>query len=272
MRKGILTIMASALILMLAGTLTSCGSGSESSDTEIKKGPIKLILNDNIVNVKSGWLSADEEYQFFESVQGAYELAEKDGKLEITLDFKRTKDADVEMTDFYLEPYRGVVSVSKLGKSYKFQTDKKAAFEKLQEAEEGEAVSITFTYIPADDEEKSQIFSETDGCKVYFEIPSGKSSSSFSRADDDDDDEVSSSSSSTDWDDFLDDYEDYVDQYISLMKKAKNGDMSAVSEYPSMLSKAESMQSKIDNAKGEMTSAQIARYSKISAKLAKAAY
>ena len=103
-----------------------------------------------------------------------------------------------------------------------------------------------------------------------------RSSSSFDDGDDDDDDdddEVSSTtSSSTDWDAFLDDYEEYIDNYIALMKKAKNGDMSAMSEYSSMLSKAQSMQTKLDKAQGEMTSAQIARYTKLNAKLAKAAY
>ena len=83
--------------------------------------------------------------------------------------------------------------------------------------------------------------------------------------------DMSSSSGSTDWDELLDSYERYVDDYIALAKKAQNGDMSALSEYASVLQDANDLSEKIQGAKSEMSTSQVARYNKISIKLANAA-
>lgn len=82
--------------------------------------------------------------------------------------------------------------------------------------------------------------------------------------------ETSTSSSSNDFDEVLDSYEEYVDKYISYMKKAQNGDMSALAEYPALLKKAQELNKKIENSKGEMTTAQITRYTQITTKMASA--
>lgn len=103
---------------------------------------------------------------------------------------------------------------------------------------------------------------------------SGDSSDNYSDDDDDDDDDdnMTSSKSSTNWDAVLNEYESYVNQYIALMKKAQNGDMSAMSDYAKMLEKAERLSDKLDNAEDEMTSAQLSRYLKITNKMANAAF
>ena len=67
----------------------------------------------------------------------------------------------------------------------------------------------------------------------------------------------------------LDSYEKYVNKYVSLMKKANAGDMSAMSEYPSMLQEAQELSEKLSNAQGELSSAQWARYMRITAKMSK---
>lgn len=79
------------------------------------------------------------------------------------------------------------------------------------------------------------------------------------------------SSGSKDWDKFLDDYESYVDQYIKLMKKANNGDMTAMTEYMTMLEKAQVLGEEIDKAKGDLSPAQLNRYMRILQKLTDAA-
>ena len=91
--------------------------------------------------------------------------------------------------------------------------------------------------------------------------------------DDDDDDSYSSSSSSgsQDWDALLDSYEQYVDKYISLMKKASQGDMNALAEYPALMEKAQEVSERMEDAKDEMSSSQMARYLKITNKMATAA-
>jgi hypothetical protein len=78
------------------------------------------------------------------------------------------------------------------------------------------------------------------------------------------------SSGSEDWDSLLDTYESYVDKYISYMKKAANGDMSALSEYPALMEKAQELSEKIDNAKDDMSSSQLKRYMEITMKMTNA--
>jgi hypothetical protein len=80
-----------------------------------------------------------------------------------------------------------------------------------------------------------------------------------------------SSSGSEDWDALLNSYEQYVDKYISYAKKAANGDMSALEEYPSLLEKAQEFSEKMENAQGDMSASQWARYIKITNKMATAA-
>ncbi len=83
--------------------------------------------------------------------------------------------------------------------------------------------------------------------------------------------EADESSDSEDWDALLNSYEEYVNKYKSLMKKASNGDMDALSEYPALLEKAQEIGDKMEKAKGSMSASQWARYNKITMKLANAA-
>lgn len=82
--------------------------------------------------------------------------------------------------------------------------------------------------------------------------------------------ESSESTGSTDIDKLLDDYESMVDTYISMMKKANSGDMSAMGEMGEYLEKAESFASKLDKVDGDMSTAQLSRLQKIQMKMANA--
>lgn len=85
------------------------------------------------------------------------------------------------------------------------------------------------------------------------------------------DEEEPASSNGEDWDSLLDSYEEYVDMYISLLKKASAGDLSAVSEYADYLNKAQEFSKKLENSTDEMTVSQVARLSKITQKMLQAA-
>ncbi|MDE5785403.1 MAG: hypothetical protein K2H98_02630 [Duncaniella sp.] len=91
-------------------------------------------------------------------------------------------------------------------------------------------------------------------------------------ADDIDDLDTAStgSSSSTDWDSVLDSYDRYVTKYVAVAKKVHNGDMSAMGELAELMSEAESLGNKLDNASNDMTATQMARYVKITQKMATA--
>ena len=138
---------------------------------------------------------------------------------------------------------------------------------------------------PEDQEELNKIFKEgayivikPNDPNAKFEEYKGKSSSAEvvessddTIAEDEDIAVSSSSSSSQDWDAMLDSYEEYVDNYISLLKKAANGDRSAMAEYPALMKKAQEFGNEMKNAQGSMSASQLARYTKISTKMLKAA-
>ena len=73
------------------------------------------------------------------------------------------------------------------------------------------------------------------------------------------------------WDSILNQYEQYVNKYIAVMKKVQDGDATAYTELASLSDKAQKLASKLEDAEDEMTDAQMARYAKITQKLAQAA-
>lgn len=83
--------------------------------------------------------------------------------------------------------------------------------------------------------------------------------------------EESESSDGEDWDSLLDSYEEYVDMYVSLLKKASSGDLSAVSEYTSYMSKAQEVSQKMADATSKLSPAQLSRFNKINQKMLQAA-
>lgn len=88
---------------------------------------------------------------------------------------------------------------------------------------------------------------------------------------DEDEDLEQESEGSEDWDALLTSYEEYVDEYISFAKKAAKGDVRAIAKYPSLLKKAKALEEDLDEAKGDLSASQLARYNKISMKMLKAA-
>lgn len=89
---------------------------------------------------------------------------------------------------------------------------------------------------------------------------------------DSDVEEVSASeSSSSDIDEVLDEYEKLLDKYVSLMKKAQAGDMSAMTEYAEYAQQCQRVAEKLENCKDEMTAAQAVRFAKMAQKFSSAA-
>ena len=76
---------------------------------------------------------------------------------------------------------------------------------------------------------------------------------------------------STDWDNYLDSYEEFIDKYIQLLKKSQSGDMSALMEYAEYMEKANDLQSKMEKAKGDLSTSQVKRFMDLQTKLANAA-
>lgn len=109
---------------------------------------------------------------------------------------------------------------------------------------------------------------------VSFRITSaveGNATSFSSDESEDGETSTTSNSKSKDWDKVLKDYEDYINKYIALMKKANAGDVSAITEYASMLEKAEKLQTSLNNAGDNLTATQAAKFLKLQQKLTNAA-
>lgn len=83
--------------------------------------------------------------------------------------------------------------------------------------------------------------------------------------------ETFSTTDTPNWDELLDSYEQFVDQYVSLVKKASKGDVTAIAEYPSVMEKAKEFAEKMKGAQPDMSSSQWARYMEITNKMSKAA-
>ena len=83
--------------------------------------------------------------------------------------------------------------------------------------------------------------------------------------------ESESASSSEDWDAVIEEYDSFTDKYITMLKKVQKGDMSMYAELAEVTEKLESLTQKIEEAKGEMSASQAAKFTKIQAKYLKAA-
>ena len=113
----------------------------------------------------------------------------------------------------------------------------------------------------------------TKGSRVIYKIQEMESEQMDSVDDSSDEveDRPKKKGKSEDWDELLTSYEKYVDDYISYAFSAANGHMDAVDKYHSLSKKVEKLADKLESAEGNMSSAQLARFNKISMKLMKAA-
>lgn len=163
----------------------------------------------------------------------------------------------------------------------------------ITEGKEDDTKEFKFSYVMNDKDQYAQIMKEAKSVKLVdlslynyenTDMIADEGSASYdedidnsSDIDNSDDNDETSDDSSFDetsednnLDELLDKYEEYYDTYISLMKKAKNGDMSAVVEYGKYLKKSQELSKKIEQAKGDLTTSQLARFQKIQMKLMKA--
>lgn len=274
-----LKIFAAAII---AACLTSCG-GEKKAEIPV----VKPSTTDVSGDMDGCFKVVDKEYKGTEpNMMGrslvTIELERTDKELPFKLNgrelwaYGTSGEADHVMVGFGIEfmDKEGTViekvSANASGMSGAYDSDESIALAKLKPGQTG---SIRF-HVPTG--------------AVSFKISSayeeGLGWNSTESSDDEDDEDLasaeeeteeeidnSSSSKSGNWDALLTSYDQYVAKYISYMKRAANGDMGALAEYPALLEKAQELSEELENAKGEMTSAQQSRYLRITQKLTSAA-
>ena len=129
---------------------------------------------------------------------------------------------------------------------------------------------LEYNFVNKDYKKQKAWFEAIDGINLTVQLSWATStSSSSSNSSSSSYKKTSSKSSSKNWDKVLDEYEKYVDEYIKFYKKAKNGDLSALSKYADFLEKAEDLEDALEKADDNdaLTAAQLRRYEKIFEKL-----
>lgn len=258
------------MVTLAAMTLMSCGGGSNGSISPVSEkiqGPLR---------------------DYFEVVVRDYKI--NDGNLSVEI--KRIKEGfpspwtegmKVGYSEGYFEPLFTIEYQDEdgnvLSKDVSHIVFDREALETIAGLNVGETATLSFNC----DEKNAKKFKALSTFEVHLEDSSNNSDSNDCTSDDDissmsvdnsssmSNDDSSSSSSTEDWDALLDSYEEYVDKYISFAKKAAKGDMDALSEYPSLLEKAQELSNELSGAQGSMSSSQWSRYMRITNKMANAA-
>ncbi len=281
--------------ILVLGLLVSCGGKKEEKSENIFMKPETTTVSGGLGEC---FRVIDREYKIIGDWPKliTVELERTDS----SLPFELTSSTEVRsyshsMTGSFIQVGFGIefldedgnvldkISASASGLSGSYDSNESVDLVKLRPGEKG---SIRFS-LDSDAENATQFrisssYTENEGddsSEVYSISDSNdyEEEESVIVEDVDDDAEVeaatisNTSSSSKNWNALLDSYEQYVDKYISYMKKAANGDMSALSEYPALMQKAQDFSEQLDGAQGDMTPAQWARYMKITQKMMKAA-
>lgn len=262
---------------LLSAVFVSCSSNSKS------------------ITPTSTEFTSGELAKYVEIVDQPSELtfAEKDGaiatqyiRLKVTLKMVKDGFKDVDARDIN---FTGLLSVAVINlvdengtevQDLSVKSEDLLKLKKLLTGNEGDTEEIIFEGEFYNHDDAPNWFKEASQFTPYLsgDISVENSSVPYDDIDEDSDEEYSfdsedesSETDSQDWEALLDSYEQYVDKYISCMKKAAKGDMSALSEYPDLMEKAQEFSDKMSGAQGDMSASQWARYMKITNKMATAA-
>lgn len=266
------------LALTTAILTTSCGGGGNNNDDNYDK---SVELKPHETKIK-GYLS-----DVFEVVDGSYKFDYKGSKYtgEGKIQVKVKSIGKGDLNDYGLQDGNGgplylticdkngapLTDFSDIKSEYKGDDLLKDMMTKI--GEENWIPFQAYTYQGKRLPDEAATFIITSKKTEKSESSSSTSSSSSNDDDEDDEDEPSTSSGSKNWDKVLDDYEAYVDKYLKFLKKANEGDMSAMSEYPGLMQKAQDLEKSLGKAQKDnsLSAKQITRMTKIQTKMLNAA-
>lgn len=262
------------LAVILLSLLSSCSSKSSSSKSEPKKAEHFYSKTDDF---SSGMLARYIEA----STANLYVIEENNSKsllVKITIRRRDNAPKDFEGVDVYDINFTKLLSIATLKVQDKDGLELAELSLKPEDAltlkkfVNGEETLEDVSFV-GEVNDPDEVLERAYYFTPYLTADIEKKGSSSAEPDESisNEDSMSSSSDSEDWDALLDSYEEYVDEYISYVKKAAQGDMNALTEYPSLMKKAEEFSKKMQGAKGLMSASQWARYNKITMKMANAA-
>lgn len=264
MKKKI--VIVGAIIIVIAALFAMCGGDGNSNDSVSSLKPDGVELKGDL---KGCFEVVDKEYKLLED--GLYPV--------ICVELKRTSTAlpfnpnagsfsystftgdngeEIEIGFGYelLDENNNVVHTTQPGEYSSYDVERND-IEPLMKLNPGETGTLRMEINTKNKPVKFRLLSSLSKSNATEESTSVTSSSE-------------STGTSNDWDAVLDEYEEYIDDYIKFYKKAQTGDMSAMTEYASMLEKAESLSKKLEKAQDDLTASQAARFLKLQQKLTNA--
>lgn len=268
MKKTLFVFGLAAIVAMMASCSESDGSKIKPTDTKFLSGTVSKCL---VVADKPAELSIVEDEDSTKSIY-----------LKVTLQMVRSGLKNVDPNDIDFEDVYNGAEINLVDKNgnelfdLEVRDEDELKLKNLLTGDEGSTADIIFE-CSYNEAKKAKVFEKVtqftpyEAANIVIENEDGEyiewdGSSDFSS-----DAAVSSDSGSEDWDALLDSYEEYVDMYISLLKKASAGDLSAVSEYTSYMSKAQEVSQKMADATSKLSPAQLSRFNKINQKMLQAA-
>lgn len=248
-----------ALILFI-GVLISCGE-SLIQEKSIKANNVAI----------SGTAST-----YIKVVDGDYSLKVVEGKIVIPVKLQLTKKymgKETQLGNLSFIPLdKTGAAVPDIGLNMHPATmGDWGKIEDLLKSDVGKEVTISFEWnYFANKKIQARIMKETENFELTNADFTGGSSSNNSSTSGES--ASGGATSSSDWDQLLVDYESYIDQYIKLFKKSKDGDASALAEYPAMMEKATELEKSLVKAKESksLSNEQMAKLIKIQSKMANA--
>lgn len=279
-----------ALGIIMLGFLTSCGGGNSNSvtlqveselgelgnyititDSEVtvqlvddkKDGKdVKSIVSSLAINVTKS-VASDYSFSFNVEVLDANHVKIADLP-SYYLDYK--SDSDNGDYDYYLTAGNVRAQMKESEDAEKWNEEAQQMWDKIRK--EGKFILIkpnfdSAKYAPYNSESNSNI-SESDDNGEDIVIIEEEAEAEPTTA-------SSASSSDEDFDEFLSAYESYIDKYIAMLKKAKDGDYTAMAEAATLMKDAQAYAEKLQKISGNLTPAQLAKFQKLQQKLIKAA-
>lgn len=276
---GLIIVWALALF-----TITSCGGGAKDGKKELDVTNAQVEGDNNdVISIEDG------KYTLVGSLKG--EMGQ-----ELYIKLKIRLEEPIRTSADKINFENGSVSVEIIDKNdvallnYPLPIQDGMGFKKfITEGKEGDVKEFKFLFLMNNKEQYAKIMDEAVSVRLVGMSIQGNDNldakdetkvvSSDEENDDnteigeeDNDNDLSETTSGDEnFDEWLNEYEEYCNSYIALMKKASNGDMSAIAEYTKMLQKAQKMSKKMEDAKGDLTPAQLAKFQRIQAKFMKAA-
>ncbi|MBX9733351.1 MAG: hypothetical protein K2X37_04760 [Chitinophagaceae bacterium] len=254
MSKPVTMKLKLTAIVALVGLLSSCGPEAAKEKT---------------ISVGSVNITGDGS-KYLKVVPGDYTLKPVGNTITIPVKIELTASysgQNPEMGNLSLIPLdKSGAAVPDIGLNLHPATvDEWAKVGDLLKGNVGKVATISFEWeYFADKERLSRIMKETEGFELSGAdfTASSKSESTTGTTD-------SQNAGSEDWDKVLADYESYVDDYVKLYKKAKQGDQSALADYPAIMEKATNLQTSLQKAQNTkaLSSSQIAKMVKIQTKM-----